>query len=403
MKHFVLINSDKMEPIQLLASNCSVDFTVITKPKYACLYKELAPVFQVSDVADVTEASLAVLEILKTKDIDGIICPLERSILTGGYLRSHHSLPGLTYEQSLGFANKLIMKQRLNASSLPVTEFTRLDRLDDLPAVAQHLGWPIIVKPAIGSGSMNTLVIKSKDHFVDLENLGLLKKLEEVDVPLIAERFVDIQNEYHCDSIVANEEVIFSSTSQYIKPVLSSFGGMIGSYILSDQSSKVKEINRLNKRVIEALNLREGVTHLEVYETTDNSFVVGEITCRPGGGGIVENIERHTGISIWKAFIQIALGDYPKFDKSNKTQLSGWVGLPSRNGLVTQLTSVEELYEIPGVDNVQMNYSLGEKINEKQTSVSYAGKIFFSLKTEEDIPTFLKNIQEKYSLEVSVG
>ncbi|MCD4644868.1 hypothetical protein AR454_21775 [Bacillus mycoides] len=399
MRRVLLINSDKMEPVHLLGTDPSIELMIFTKPKYAHLYKNLGTVFLLSDVADVMEASVLLLKVLQQNSIDAIVCPLERSLLTGGYLRSYYGLTGLGYDQTLGFANKLIMKRRLRESGLPVTDFARLDRIDDLSSYGKTLGWPLIVKPAIGSGSMNTLCVKSNEHLEELQETGELEPLHKGEVPLIVERFVCIRAEYHCDCIVSQGKVLFSSTSRYIQPVLSSLDNMIGSYTLSPQSPKVAQIEELHQKVIKVLGLREGITHLEVYET-DNGFLIGEITCRPGGGGITQNIERHTGVSIWDAFIQTSIGEHPYIVPKIKNGISGWLGLPCRNGLITSLTPVEELQRIPGVEVVQMNYSVGENVVEKKTSVFYAGKIFFHLDSETEIPDLLQAVKDRYYFKV---
>ncbi len=400
MRHVLLINSDKLEPVQILAADPTVQLDVITKPKYAPLYEGIGRVWPVDDVANLLQAQSAALQILRSHPIDAIVTPLERSLLTGGFLRSYFGLPGTPYDVTLRFAHKLVMKQHLHQAGLPVTPFERLDRLGDVPAIGDRLGWPIVIKPAIGSGTMNTFAIRSADKFERLRTEGALVPLETGGLPMLAERYVPMKAEYHCDGIIRDGQVVFVSVSRYFEPLLSAMGRHIGSYVVATDDHARASVSDLHQATVRVLGLRDGVTHMELFETADG-FLVGEISCRPGGGGVVHTIELQSGVSLWDGYIRTLLSDDLNLRPVGRPGLWGWCGLPCRNGLITHLTSAEEIAAIPGVVEVKTIHRVGERVQEKQTSVFNAGIAFFRVDNEQALRTMLDEIGRRYRIEVS--
>lgn len=398
MKHILLINSDKMEPINILSRRQDIAVSVITKSKYAPLYDQSWSTYSISDLANITEASLAAIRIQKEKSIDAIVCPLERSLLTGGYIRSYFDLPGLSYSHTLGFANKLVMKRRLQEHDLPVADYLRLERIIDIPKVAKVLGWPIIVKQAVGSGCFNTVCLHSEEHLHELINTNMLDALDQTNVPLIAEKYIPIETEYSIDAVVYKGEVLFCAATQYLGPLLQNIGGLIGTHTVNENSPLGTAMRELLSKTINALDLQNGVTHMEIYKT-DRGLIIGEITCRPGGAGVSQIIELHHGVSLWEAFINVSLHELPEITPHTRSGISGWVGLPGRNGYIHKITSAAKLAAIRGVERVEMKHRAGDTVDEKQTSVFYSGIVYFHVDLEHEVAVLIESLRECYYIE----
>jgi hypothetical protein len=400
MKNVVLINSDKMEPIQLLKNDPTIKLSVLTKPKYASLYQDWAEVWMIDDVANFTQARDACRDILRHHSIDAIVTPYERCLLTGGFLRSYFGLPGAGFEQMLKFANKLVMKNTLQQAHIPVTPFVRLDRLDDLPGIAnEHLGWPVVVKPIIGSGAFNTYSVTSLEHFAMLQRTEEFTRLDALEMPLLLERYVEIQNEYHCDGVIQNGQVVFLATSRYWQPVLQSLHGLIGSCILDESDPMLSPIQALHTQTVNALGMTEGITHMEIFET-HAGLLVGEITCRPAGGGISAAIRYQYGIDIWRSYMCAALNNVQDQTSMRQPGVIGWAGLPGQNGYIVKLTPVDELLHIPGVIDVKRLHDVGEVLQERQTSVFYTTTVHFHGTSNTQLLEVLQQISHSYQIEI---
>jgi biotin carboxylase len=302
------------------------------------------------------------------------------------------------------------MKKLFRHNALLTTDFESLPCLEHVPAVGELLGWPIIVKPAIGSGTMHTHRIDSAEHFHALQAAHKLAGLEQVDTPLLAERFVPVEMEYHCDALVHEGKVVFASVSRIIDAsltpgrcfILGTMGDFCGSQILPEGHPARQPVLDLNARVIKALGLGGGVTHLEVLYA-NGSFFVGEIAVRPGGGGVLEAIRLHYGVDLWQAYIDSALGRAPRLAIKRGEGITGGYGLPARNGSIRSATPLEVLRSMPGVVDVKMFYQPGDTVQEKLTSVFYIGILYFHFDHESQLMSLNKALRGQYHLEIEDG
>jgi hypothetical protein len=400
-KHALLINSDKMEPINILKERMDIDLSVITKPKYAALYEGFSRIYPVNDVADLTGVRSAALKAVKSGKIHGVITPIERSLIGGGLVRSALNIHGVGFENSLNFADKYIMKSRLSEAGVPTAGFLPVYNPEkDIPDCGDRIGWPIVIKPAVSSGSMNTFVIHSKKHYKALKAEKKLDPLFVLGVTVLAESYVDVKAEYHYDAIIYKNEVLFRSASKYNLPLLQTIGdGFGGSYTLSAENPVLDELDRLHREAIKTLSLTNGVTHLELFHTTDG-VIIGEITCRPAGGGILPVILEKYAVDYWDAYIDICMNAQPKINVRKKTGVFGWCGLPARNGIIIEVTSYDVFREMEGVYYVKTYYHPGDIVDEKITCVFNNAVVFFNTPTYEAADCLYQRIMDTYRLRV---
>jgi biotin carboxylase len=131
-----------------------------------------------------------------------IVAPSERSVLVGGYLRSLLGFDGIPFEVANRFTNKLAMKNALSAAGLPHVQYAPLRHLSAMGEVAQKLGWPVMVKPVFGAGGIDSLVVESAAGFARLMASETSRRYQDYPAILLAERYTEIEAEYHCDGLV---------------------------------------------------------------------------------------------------------------------------------------------------------------------------------------------------------
>jgi argininosuccinate lyase len=377
-----VINSDRMECVHLLAGMADVRLSAVVKPKYARLYDGIAEVACVSDVANTEEVLVAAYSLMHGEPFHGVIAPLERSIVSAAFVRSYFGMPGMDLATAAGFANKFVMKRRLRAAGIAVADFVGISGGTGLPAAARALGWPVILKPAVGAGAQRTWRLGS-----GAEVNGFLAGPGPAAIagtPMLVESYVPMRAELHCDGVVVDGATVALSASRYFRPLLTDLGGLIGSYTLTESDPLRDELRDLHRRVVEAMGLRSGVTHLEAF-LTSSGLVMSEITCRPGGGGIAQVIQMRDGWDIWAAMVATTIGRPvagPATAGPTATSgdaIVGWCGLPGRNGVITELTEPEELMKIDGVCHVDMSHRVGQVVAEKLTSTFNAGVAYFAV------------------------
>jgi len=118
---------------------------------------------------------------------------------------------------------------------------------------------------------------------------------------------------YHVDSVVSENEVVFSNVSRYGKPPMNvAHGGVFTSFTVPRGSADDAELRALNVDLIGSLGLLRGVSHAEFIRAhADGQLYFLECAARVGGAYINEMVEAATGINLWRewARIEIAGGD----------------------------------------------------------------------------------------------
>jgi argininosuccinate lyase len=379
-----------------LAGTPSVRLSAIVKAKYAHLYAGVAEVACVSDVASTDEILGAAYSLMRGEPFDAVVAPLERSIVSAAYLRSYLGIPGMDLPTAARFANKFVMKRRLRADGIPVADFTGLADVGELRTVVRALGLPVVLKPAVGAGTQKTWLLRSE---TDLDEfLAGSGPASVAGVPMLVERFVPMRTELHCDAVVVDGAVVSFSASRYFCPLLSDMGGLIGSYTLHESDPLHSGLRDLHDRVIGVLGLDSGVTHLESFDTS-SGLVMSEVTCRPGGGGVPHVIETKHGWDIWQGLVATALGrPVPVTHRAPDPAVTGWCGLPGRNGVITELTDPDELLRIDGVTRVEMTHRIGQDVSEKMTSTFNAGIAYFTVPDYQRAESVHRELRARYRI-----
>ncbi|WP_328928114.1 ATP-grasp domain-containing protein [Streptomyces sp. NBC_00190] len=399
MKSVLLINTSSEPAARLMQERAGIQLSVITTPSYRRFYADDADVVVVESVEDLTQVRHAALEIRRRNPFAYVVSPSELSLQAGGYIRSYFGLPGAGYEVANAFSNKHVMKQRLAAAGLPVARFQQLSQFTDASEAARTLGWPVVVKPAIGGGSEDVFVLRDEAQVRDLATAELTAQLRESPYPMVAEEFVDIEAEFHCDAVVVGGEVHFAAVSRYFSPVLKSVGELVGSYTLPAGHPDAVAVAEQHAAAVKALGLSDGVTHLEVLKCS-RGYLIGEVACRPGGGGIAEQLLHQYGVDIWMEFLATSLDDpVAGVQLEPEDHLIQYM-LPRPPGTITHISTAEDLLQVPGVVYADVRATTGDSETGVVHSATFAGLVLVRADSEEQVQQRIAAVGTHYKIDV---
>jgi hypothetical protein len=115
------------------------------------------------------------------------------------------------------------------------------------------------------------------------------------------------------DSVVSENEIVFSNVSRYGKPPMNvAHGGVFTTFTVPRGGEEDSALRKINQELIVALGLVRGVSHAEFIRAhSDGHFYFLECAARVGGAYINEMVETATGINLWRewARIEISGGD----------------------------------------------------------------------------------------------
>jgi hypothetical protein len=256
-----------------------------------------------------------------------------------GARRSRHAV-------AMRCRDKLVMKRRLARRGIPMTEFFCAAPDADPKPIIELLGSPVVVKQRRGSGGRGITITRSVDE--------LSKQLSPGK---IAERFVD-GPEASVESFISGGQVLFVSTTEYY--VKAHVNIVPAGICPADYDALLQ----LNQRVIEALGIEWGVTHLEVYRTP-GGYLFGEIALRPPGGYIMELISLAWEFDAWRAFVSVEL-DLPGlaqlFPRRGPQSCAASVIFHPGAGTVSRVSGLNEIKAHPAVVSARMKVKAGDHV-----------------------------------------
>jgi biotin carboxylase len=217
--------------------------------------------------------------------IDRVVCLWEPGVVLAARLREALGVPGMGLAQATAFRNKDLMKQQVTAAGIRTARHASARSVAQVRDAARAIGFPVIVKPIAGAGSMDT--IKAASHEELEAGLARVRSYDEVNV----EEFIEGE-EYTYDTICIDGVVKYENVCYYRpNPLIARSTEWISPQTLAlrDLSApRIREGIALGRRVLEALGFRTGFTHMEWFYTPAGEAVFGEIAARPPGAHTVD-------------------------------------------------------------------------------------------------------------------
>src|SRR5205814_1588640 len=166
------------------------------------------------------------LEIAREIPIEAIIARGEVDILRAARLRAALGLPGQLPDSALAYRDKIVMKEHFHQARVPVADYAAVDSAVDVLQFVARYGYPIVVKPALGSGSLNTHIVHNAQELNDVLVTGFRERY-------VVERFVP-GDMYHVDGLIVDGEIAAIHPSKYFHDCLCfQRGEFLGSYPLA--------------------------------------------------------------------------------------------------------------------------------------------------------------------------
>lgn len=305
---------------------------------------------------------------------------------------------GLTWAQAVAATDKAVQKTLLERASVPVAAHRRITAVADAAHAAdQHLGWPVVVKPRRGFGTLGTHVVRDRTHLAELLTCGafaataglpasmtasgLHRPLNEIPGGLLAEALVRVRAEYHIEILRDRGRELYAVPARYVAPVLGS--PLVGSVLLQP-GTEHDATTELARAAADALGLTTGFAHVEVLLDEEGVWRVGEVGLRPGGARVPHLLRLHHGIDVPGLAADLATGTRPQVRLSTSEQTTAWVSAVSPSGTVTAMTSTEEIRRLPGVIDAHTDLHPGATAGGPHGSTALATHVYTRGATAED-------------------
>ncbi len=300
---------------------------------------------QVPRIMDEEDVMDRVTAWLRGKSIDRVLANWEPLVILAARLRERWGMPGMSVDAVTGFRDKQLMKERVAAAGLRVPKSRRARTEKETRAAAEELGYPLIVKPIAGAGSADTY---------KCENAA------ELDETLVKMRGV---GEASCEEYIEGEEFTFDTVSiagkpayenvaQYLpKPLEMRSLQWVSPVIITVRDmtqAKIQGGITLGRKVLTALGMGDGFTHMEWFLTPKGEAIFGEIGCRPGGAHIVDQMNYTSDIDLFREWARVAVHGRFEADARRKYNVGIVFKRALGEGRITRIDGLNEWLHMCG-------------------------------------------------------
>ena len=240
---------------------------------------------------------------LRGKSIDRVLANWEPLVILAARLREKWGMPGMSVDAVTGFRDKQLMKERVAAAGLRVPRSRRVRTESETRAAAEDFGYPLIVKPIAGAGSADTYKAETAKELDEI--LVKMRGVGEAS----CEEYIDGE-EFTFDTVCVDGKPAYENVAQYLpKPIEMRSLEWVSPVIITVRDMKLAKIQggiALGRKVLGALGMGTGFTHMEWFLTPKGEAVFGEIGCRPGGAHIVDQMNYTSDIDLFREWARVS-------------------------------------------------------------------------------------------------
>ncbi|ADL52831.1 ATP-grasp domain-containing protein [Clostridium cellulovorans] len=328
-------------------------------------------------------------EINNKNKIDHVIALSEKTVLIAAKIRDHLHIKGMGYNETVPFRDKYVMIEKLNDKGIKVPDFSIITSYEEALNFFNKYK-KIIFKPRLGIGSQSVQVIESKE--------SLEKVFEYIGNNIysyIMEEFIE-GTMYCCDTIIQNGNIKLCNVTKYLGSTLDFSSKNSLGFVVEDDIRILDKIERFNEDVIKSLNMKDGVTHHEMFLNENNEIVFCEIACRIGGGNLVEEFEIMYGLNLYECSICLELGEkLPKYKKNSIC--AGFIMFYYKDGEINEISYGDLLYN-KWIKSYEIFAQTGNKALVAKHSTDTAAYFIVTGENSNDVTNKLTSIKNQFNI-----
>ena len=306
-------------------------------------------------------------------------------------------LYALTDEQICWVRDKVDMKKRFREIGLDTVDFKEINSKDELKKFFVDNGSKrIIFKPRRGMNSIETYMINSLEDIDGLE-------IDIIPGKYMAEDFC-YDHEWSIESLVQDGEVLDSYVTYIPNPTIwASISNNLNCHMTVPKiPSYFKFVPKeFIQQIVSGMNLKDGAMTIEVFISNDGNIKASELGWRLPGCQATLNHSYSYGIDIYNLLLDIAIHKKVNLKYQDKIVSVGDLYLPNKEGIIEQITPLEELLKMDGVIGGELFAKIGEYQKKRRVGNDASGWVQVLGENEFDTLQKMQKIYDIFKIEVS--
>jgi biotin carboxylase len=334
--------------------------------------------------------------------IHGLIAVGDRPTVAAAYAAAKLGLAGNSPEAARVARDKRLTRERLRAAGLPCPSFSVFSRFDDPRAIEVDLDSPVVVKPAVLSGSRGVIRANDRREFIAaferVQRLLAVTDIRAMRDPaaddIIVERFIP-GAEYALEGVLQEGALrtfaIFDKPDPLDGPLFEETIYVTPSRATADV---LEALGKTIAAAAQAIGLTHGPVHAECRVNPSGVYVL-EVAARPIGGlcaralTFVAPDDRRAALE--EVLLRHACGE--GIDEwQREAAASGVMMIPiPEGGIYRRVEGVERAAQVPGVCDVQITAKPDQQLVPLPEGASYLGFIFAKARTAAEVERALRD------------
>ena len=306
-------------------------------------------------------------------------------------------LYALTDEQICWVRDKVDMKKRFRKIGLDTVDFKEINSKDELKKFFIDNGSKrIIFKPRRGMNSIETYMINTLEDIDGLE-------IDIIPGKYMAEDFC-YDHEWSIESLVQDGEVLDSYVTYIPNPTIwASISNDLNCHMTVPKiPSYFKFVPKeFIQQIVSGMNLKDGAMTIEVFISNDGNIKASELGWRLPGCQATLNHSYSYGIDIYNLLLDIAIHKKVNLKYQDKIVSVGDLYLPNKEGIIEQITPLEELLKMDGVIGGELFTKIGEYQKKRRVGNDASGWVQVLGENEFDTLQKMQKIYDIFEIEVS--
>ncbi|TIL21980.1 MAG: ATP-grasp domain-containing protein [Mesorhizobium sp.] len=281
-------------------------------------------------------------------DIAGITSAAESFYATSAKLCRYFALPGANPASIERCCDKFTQRQLLAEALVPVPGYRLAANATEVESSADEIGLPVILKPAVGSGSRGVRLCSTVDELAEHTTYLLGGKHVWRSSPrILVEEFA--QGPHYIAHIMGNEVVGIEAADFDSPPHFLFREGIFPAPLTDDEHESLAGVSL---SCLRALGLGWGPTCIELRWTKVGPVVI-EVNPRLGAGPL--HIQLAYGLDLITEHIKLVIGNGWNLRKTH-SHVAAWRNLlPDRDGTLEWIDNGRLAAGVPGVAEVKLH------------------------------------------------
>lgn len=287
----------------------------------------------------------------------------------------------ISYEGAICATDKVAMRNRMKKCGVPIPEYYEVHNLKEFLEVAERFPERFVLKPADNAASRGVVLVDMCKN-PDLEEIYMFSAQYSRNGKSLVEEFMT-GPEVSVESYTINGTPhIISITDKIVSdfPYFVELGHTEPSRLTIEQQINIMEVA---EAAIRAIGMRDGPNHTEIKVTPTGAKLV-EIAARLGGDFITSKlVPLSTGVDMIECSFDTLFGN--KVNLCKKKECGAAIRfLHTNEGIIQSIEGVETARDLPGVEEVAIYLSVGDRVLPLNNSSNRIGHVIATGKNAEE-------------------